>query len=397
VTIVGTLSCIYRKTGIHGAPRGTLLHDINAMVHAVVHRRARGFASVNRISRGQFGAIPYYNLSRVRNLRPVNGIALIFFIGIGDYMMATPMIKALHEAHPDLPIWAYVSSNADSVNSPLVQHLLEINPLIHRISTYRGRPRAVWTEYDFSDALKDIPSDFAILPVIYGTDDAVMHRGTSLLETFGLRVELPVPLPIAYKAEMSEAGQDLLASILDRYKAAPPRGGLICTHFGARSSGYDYPHAGQLAQMLIQRGFRIVSFSSTGLKDENLTEVDITKLKVTDSIELLRSLKAEVPRLTMISVNSLMWPISAALNIPNLGLHTFWDPSIHQYLYPNIYVMTQHLYNSLGPCRWFRAPITAYEERQPPDSPTRFTDYKPEYVVDSLETMLDSSSPEALS
>lgn len=387
MTILDTLSKIYRRTGIHAAPPGTLLHGVNTTVHSVIHRRARTFASVDTIARGAFGGIPYYNLSRLRRSRPVNGIALIFFVGVGDYLMATPMIKALHEAHPDLPIWAYVSSNADSVNSPLVQHLLRVNPLVHRVDTYRGRPRAVWTEYDFSDALKDIPADFVVLPVIYDIDASVVHRGTSLLETFGLRVELPIPVPIAYKAEISAAGQDTLDTILERYREDPPRG-LICTHFGARSSGYDYPQVARLAWLLIQRGYRIVSFTPTGLRSENLTEIDITKLSVTDSIELLRGLKAAIPDLTMISVNSLMWPISEALNIPNLGLHTFWDPSIHQYLYPNIYVMTQHLYRNLSPCRLFLAPITTYEEREPPGSPTKFTDYKPEFVADSLETMV---------
>ena len=386
MTILDALSRIYRKTGIHAAPPGTILHGFNAKVHSIIHRRARTFASIDTISRGTFGGIPYYNLSRLRQSRPVNGIALVFFLGAGDYLMATPMIKALHEAHPDLPIWAYVSSHADSVNSPLVAHLLKVNPLIHRVSTYRGRPRAVWTEYDFSDALKDIPPDFAVLPVIYDTDAAVMHRGTSLLETFGLRVDLPIPVPIAYKAPISDAGQEILTSILDRYRSDRPRG-VVCMHFGARSSGYDYPHAARLAWMLIQRGFQIVSFTPTALRNENLTEVDITKLNVTDSIELLRGLKSEIPHLTMLSVNSLMWPISAALGIPNLGLHIFCDPSIHQYLYPNIYVMTRHLYRSISPCRLFLAPTTSYEEREPPGGPTKFTDYKPEFVADSLETM----------
>src|SRR6185437_12453045 len=144
------------------------------------------------------------------------------------------------------------------------------------------RPRSVWTEYDIADALKDIPSDFAILPVIYDTDTSVLHRGTSLQETFGLRVELPVPVPIAYKTDLSTAGRETLGSILAEYSAAPSRG-LICTHFGARSSGYNYPYAAQLVWILIQRGFRVVSFTPTGLSSEKLTEIDITTLNVTDS------------------------------------------------------------------------------------------------------------------
>lgn len=390
MSTLGFLSRIYRKTGIHGAPPGTLLYGMNSIVQAAVHRRSRSYATVESVRRTAFGGIPYYNVSRLRRTRAVNGLALVFFIGAGDYLMATPMIKALHEAHPDLPLWAYVSSNLDSVNSPLVAHLLRVNPLVHKVFTYRGKPRAVWTEYDFTDALKDIPGDFAVLPVIYDTDPVVMHRGTSVLETFALRVELPVPVPIAYKTEMSSAAREVLDTVLEQYRADPPRG-IICTHFGARSSGYDYPHVARLAWLLIRRGFRVVSFTPVGLKSDQLTEIDISKVSLTDSIEILRFLKQAVPKLGMISVNSVMWPVSAALNIPNLGLHTFWDMSVHQYLYPNIYLMTQHKYPTVSPFRLFLAPPSAYEERTSANGSTNFTDYKPAYVADSFEVMFDST------
>ena len=384
--VLGYLSRIYRKTGIHSAPPGTLLHGVNAFVHSVVHRRARSYANVKGIRRDSFGGVGYYNIARLRRVRPVNGLALIFFIGAGDYLMATPMIKALHEAHPDLPIWAYVSSNADSVNSPLVFHLLKANPLIHRVAKYRGRPRQVWTEYDFTDALKDIPDDFAILPVVYATDPGVRHRGTSLLETFGLRMELPLSTPIAYKTDMSPLAVEILSSIEGRL-ARDPSKGVVCTHFGARSSGYNYPHAARLVWLLLERGYHVVSFSPAGMQDPNLTEIDVARITPTDSIEILRSLKTGFPRLSMITVNSIMWPVSAALDISNLGLHTFWDGAIHQYLYPNIYVVTQHNYTTLSPSRLFLAPRAGYEERKSPDGMTLFTDYKPEYVVDSFDTM----------
>jgi hypothetical protein len=91
----------------------------------------------------------------------------------------------------------------------------------------------------------------------------------------------------------------------------------------------------------------------------------------------------------MISVNSLMWPITAALGIANLGLHTFWDPAIHQYLYPNIFVVTQHLYPNLSPSRLFLAPYTTYQERKLVGG-TLFTDYKADYVADCLEWMVSA-------
>ena len=71
MTILDALSRIYRKTGIHAAPPGTILHGFNAKVHSIIHRRARTFASIDTISRGTFGGIPYYNLSRLRQSRRV--------------------------------------------------------------------------------------------------------------------------------------------------------------------------------------------------------------------------------------------------------------------------------------------------------------------------------------
>jgi ADP-heptose:LPS heptosyltransferase len=380
------LARAYRKTGIHGAPPGTILYCINARVHYFVHRRIRKYANVHFMARGAFGASPYYNVVLARQERDISGIALIFFLGVGDYMMATPLIEALHAKYPDLPITAYVSSTADSVNSPLVAQLLRINPLISKVATYKGKARSLWTDYDFTDALKQIPSDVLILPVIYDTAVNVWHRATALYETFGLEVQFPVPRPIAYKTQMTPAAQNYLAAILEKYRSKPSRG-LVCLHFGARSSGYEYPHAARLSAFLIQRGYQLVSFSPTNHQDENLTEIDITKLTVPDSIEILRGLKEAGANPGLISVNSLMWPISTALNIPNLGLHTFWDSAIHQYLYPNIYAVTQHAYATLPPCRFILAPYGAYEERQPRDLPIKFTDYNPDFVADSYDAM----------
>ena len=64
-------------------------------------------------------------------------------------------------------------------------------------------------------------------------------------------------------------------------------------------------------------------------------------------------MKSELRGLAMITVNSIMWPISAALEIPNLGLHVFWDGSVHQYVYPNLFVVTSHAYQTLSPSRLF--------------------------------------------
>lgn len=379
---------IYRKTGIDGAPPGTVLFAIHQKIHRLIYWQRFSFASGRTGDAGAFGTTPYYDIAGLRKSRPVNGLALIFYLGAGDYLMATPFIEALHLAYPDLPIWAYASSSTDAVNSPLVAHFLRTNPFIDKVMIYQGRPRRVWTEYDFSDALKSIPKDFVALPVIYDSHPGVLHRMTSLLEAFRLPVELPVAKPVAYPTELSAGAGKVLDSIVARLKGAT-YSGVVCTHFGARSSGYEYPYADALVKRLLRQGFLVVSFSPIRVPHENLVEVDVTAITPSDTIEMLRLLQAQPSRLTMISVNSLMWPISAALNIPNLGLHVFWDPSLHQYLYPNIFVMTQHFYRTVVPTRLFLASPADYQERKAGRGNAQlFADYDPDFVATSFERML---------
>jgi hypothetical protein len=379
------LSRAYRRIGIHSAPPGTLFFYAHMLVQRLMHRRIFGYVTGNVYTRARFGGIPYYNIMHVRKTRQVDGLALVYFMGAGDYMMTTPLIQALHLAHPDLPIYAYGSTHTDTVNSSLVIQLLKANPLIDRVFPYAGRPRSVWTDYDFSDALKDIPKNFLILPVFYDVEPVVYHRATGVLETFGLPVDLPVPAPIAYKADLSVPATNLLTSIRAKVETVSPSC-IVCTHFGVRSSGYEYPHADELIERLLKLGALVVTFSKVDLRHDNLVQVDISQISVTDSIELLRALAGGTGPLFMISVNSLMWPVTAALGIPNLGMHTFFDPAIHQYLYPNIFTITPYTNEQVSPSRWFCPPHGAYRIRQK-SGETAFTDYKPDYVIDCFQRM----------
>jgi hypothetical protein len=142
----------YLRIGMHAAPPGTLLY------HA--HRSVLSLASIGRsnkptpgvLRRSPHGGTRYYDIGLARRTRQVDGLALVFFMGLGDYLMTTPMIEALRLAHPDLPIHAYASSNNDWVNSSLVIHLLRANPTFEQVATYRGYPGMSWTNYDFRDA-----------------------------------------------------------------------------------------------------------------------------------------------------------------------------------------------------------------------------------------------------
>jgi hypothetical protein len=59
---------------------------------------------------------------------------------------------------------------------------------------------------------------------------------------------------------------------------------------------------------------------------------------------------------------------------------------VHQYLYPNTFVVTQHLYPRVSPGRLFLATADQYRDRTPDGGPT-LTDFNPEYVFDCFEKM----------
>lgn len=313
--------------------------------------------------RARFGGTPYYDIARMREIRQVDGLALIFFLGLGDYLFTTPVIEALRIAHPGIPIYAYASTHADHVNSPLVAGMLRHNRHIDAVFTYAGSPRGHWTEYDFRDGLKDIPRNFLILPMIYNTDAEACHRVTSLFETFRLPVPLPVPLPILEPVNLSSPAAVVLAEIRERAAARNARAVVFC-HFGTRSSNYLYPYRDDVVRRLAQAGYLAVTLSDNGVDDRLAMPVDIGAISPGDTIEMLRALRQDDRRLYCLSVNSVMWPISAGLEIPNLGLHIFEDWTIHQYVYLNTFVLTQYYYPRLPPGRVFIAPEGTYRVQE---------------------------------
>lgn len=375
----------YLRLGIHTSPPGTLANYVHHWTRrAALHKQLKQGAS-NVYRRSAYGGVQYYDIDRIRRRRPVGGIALVFFMGLGDYLMATPVIAAIRLAHPDLPIYGYTSVHADSVNSPLLIHLLRSNPAFDAVFAYEGRPAGAWTSYDFRDALKDIPEDFLILPVIYETEPAIYHRVTSLMETFGLSVKLPVAAPVLPQVALTPPAGAIIDAIRQRCAMLSPRG-IVFTHFGARSSGYEYPDSDDLVRRLAKAGYLVVSLSPIGVTDARVIAIDITTISPPDTIEILRSLQRDPLDVFILSVNSVMWPISAGLGIRNLGLHIFWDNGLHQYLYPNIFVVTRHFYERVSPSRQFIAPGGTYEERK--GKGVIFTDYDPGLVMDCFMRMV---------
>ena len=381
---------LYYRIGIHTAPPGTLFYFIHVRLRNRLSRRLRHYVTGELYSRGRFGGTPYYDIARIRRTRPVDGLALVFFIGLGDYLFATPAIEALRMAYPGLPIYAYVSSNTDQVNSPLVAVMARTNRHIDAVFTYRGRPGRHWTEYDFRDCLQGIPENFIILPMIYSTNPDAFHRVTSLYESFQLPVRLPVPLPVLEPSTLSAAATAILAEIGARL-LRPSAGPIVCCHFGTRSSNYLYPHRDAVVRGLLRSGYGVVTLSEIGFEDPALVAIDVSTIAPNDTIGLLRALKQRGLDVYCISVNSVMWPLSSGLKIYNLGLHIFEDRSVHQYVYPNIFILTQYHYPRLSPSRVFLAPEGAFKQRGV-DSGIAVTDFAPELVLRCFDQMVNMAS-----
>jgi hypothetical protein len=384
----GWLARLYFRVGIHTAPPGTLFFFVHQRLRALWNWRLGRYTSDDVSRRGAYGGRPYYDIARVRRTRQVDGLALVFFIGLGDYLLATPAIEGLRLAHPGLLIYAYVSDSKDAMNSPLVAHLLRVNRHIDAVFTYRGRARPRWFDYDFHDCLKDVPKHFLILPVIYDIDPMAFHRVTAVLEAFNLPVRWPIPPPILEQEELSPAASAKLGEIRQCASRHSARA-VVCCHFDTRSSAYVYPRGDDVVRGLTRAGYVVVAFSASGVSDASVVSVDVASITPSDTIGLLRMLKGDACPLYIVSVNSVMWPISAALGIANLGLHIFHDPSIHQYLYPNIYVVTRYAYPRVSPSRMFVAQYGASGEQRS-ESGTVLVTFDARYVLDCFADMLDA-------
>ena len=166
--------------------------------------------------------------------------------------------------------------------------------------------------------------------------------------------------------------------------------GIVCCHFDVRSSGYAYPNAAEIVHGLLDQGRFVISFSRLDIVEAGYLGIDIRDISVGDSIEILRALATEPMPLHIISVNSVMWAISAGLGIGNLGLHTIHDESIHQYLYSNTFVVSQHVYHRVPATRLFLAPRGSIRETANPAGGS-LTSYDPAFVLDCFHGFLTAA------
>lgn len=322
----------------------------------------------------------YYNLDNALAVNPaVKGIAWVFFMGIGDYLYATPVLEALKKKYPTLPFYGYVGEQFDRNNSPLVGKLLADNPHFDKVFYFKGgRHPLIWQNYDYTDALKNVPEGFLVVPVYYQYGTQIRHRVCSLFDTFGLPVPTQVPVPKMYFPPVlaSQPTQYLNQAL----HGAKDKKGIVFLQLDSRGSNYTYPHMQELVAGLIQRGYFVMSVTKGGPVDQaDYLEIDIKKLSINQTWQLLATLK-QTCKLYVISVNSVFWAASAGLGLPNLGLQHWIDKKVHNLWYPNIEVVTNHIYPLLPRDKQIQAPTQSYTRHN-----KKIIDYKPEWILQWFE------------
>lgn len=318
----------------------------------------------------------YYNLDNALAVNPnIKGFAFIFFMGIGDYLYATPVLEALKKKYPTIPFYGYVGKQFDRNNSPLVGKLLSENPHFEKVFYFDGmRHPLVWKNYDYSVALKDVPENFLVIPVYYEYGTHIRHRVSSLFDTFDLPIPENIPAPQMYfPATVSVEVADYLNQARN---GARNKKGIVFLQLDSRGSNYVYPFIRELALGLIKEGYFVMSVTKGGpIDDKNYLEIDIKKLSINQTWQLLATLKKGFA-LYVIAVNSVFWAASAGLDLPNLGLQHWIDKKVHNLWYPNIQVVTDYIYPLLPRGKQIQAPLESYTRHN-----KKIIDYKPTWIL----------------
>ena len=318
----------------------------------------------------------YYNLDNALAVNPqVKGLALVFFMGIGDYLYTTPMLEALKQKYPQLPFYGYVGAQFDRNNSPLVGKLLQTNPAFEKVFYFNGaRHPLIWKNYDYSDAFKEIPQDFLAVPVYYDYGVHIEHRVKSLFDTFNLPIPAQTPAPKIYFPQTpAPAVTEYLTEISAK---AQGKKGIVFLQLDSRGSNYLYPHLRKLAEGLIDEGYLVLSVTKGGpLNSTDYVEINIKKLAINETWHLLWLLKEKFI-LRVIAVNSVFWAASAGLDLPNLGLQHWIDKKVHNLWYSNIQVVTDYLYPHLPREKQILAPAESYTRHN-----KKIIDYKPDWII----------------
>jgi len=411
--MLGRLKRAYFRIGIHAAPPGTLLHSLHNRVFRVylkalplILRNIRASAAPERhfswykiVARRDapntnachwrqvraklcHGEHIVYDLDSAIHRGGIAGIALVFFMGMGDYVFATPLLSELRRKYSDLPIYGYVSSTTDGNNSPLVARLMEHNPDIDKVFYYKGMQAFEnWKNYDYDEVFDLVPPDFLVVPVLYECSPAVSHRMRTLFETFSLPQPKDIPLPLIH---LPPSPSDHVLRLMNTIKKSCvdlDKKGLVFLQLDQRSRNYSYPYTDALAAGLCERGYFVVSASKTNYRNSACLELDLNKFSIIDSIYLLKLFRKDLAeRLFLLTVTSVFWSLSAALEIPNLGIQHRYDDWVHNVWYPNTRIIAHYDYPAIPGHGIFLAGKAHFTMNS-----VGYADFKPEFVLQCFD------------
>ena len=313
-----------------------------------------------------------FDINMALKLNPkIKKIGFIFFMGIGDYFYTTRFFEALKIKYPQLSFDAYVSKNFDGNNSPLVADCLKKNPNFENVFYYNGKPnKNNWKNYDYIECYKIKKDDVLLLPVIYQHNASVISRNQTLCETYKLDVPYINLPPIIYDYQASVK----ILNIFEKYKNYMDK--VVFVQLTARSSHYTYEYVDEIITKLLNAGFFVITVEKTKLHHNKLLKLNIKDLLITETISLLQLIKNKGVDLSFITVISCFATISAAMGIPNLVLHHFYDVCLHSVYFSNMFIIANKNYSKIPSDRQFLCPQNEMKADYEAD---RFT-YKPEFV-----------------
>ena len=328
----------------------------------------------------------------LRQRAEIKRIALVFFMGIGDYFYATNFIALLKNKYPQLGLDAYVSKNTDRNNSPLVFYCLKNNPNIDNVYYFDGLPNyRNWKNYDYSDVLGKVKKGTFVLPVIYEYNSSVTSRTATLCKTFGLPIPEFIDAPIIYpNKETSNEAFVVFNAIRNCYKISNRK--IVYMQLASRSLSYTYGETDKLINLFLSKNYIVVTAEANNVESPYLFTIDTQKMNINDSIELLRLLKIHEAPIFCLGIISCFASISSGLNIPNLIIQASYDKQIQSIYFPNHFILSNRHYETLPSERFFIAPKDTYYEIKNPSGLTLQV-YKPDYIFKCFTKMVECISP----
>jgi hypothetical protein len=332
------------------------------------------------------GEVVRFDLNKAVEQLPVSGLALVFFMGLGDYLFTTPFLAELRHKFASMPIYAYVSKNLDRNNSPLVATLLTHDPNVDKVEYYDGRPSKYdYRNYDYQEVFLRAPKGFLIVPIIHECAEHVRHRLLSLFDAFSLPEPSTIAPPIIHlPSTISLNVQALLERIIGAYNGHE---GLIFLQLETRSSNYRYRYADELARHLVNRGYLVVSVTRLMIDHPSFFQVNTCEWSIVDSIQLVKLIHAHLAdELTFITVTSVFSAVAAGLNIRNIQMQHYYDPGMHNVWYPANHLIAHKDYPAIPRDMITLATRDDYTVVVNNKVGT-MVDYLPPFVIEVMETV----------